>query len=166
MEEQLSYVKAAPSCCLPMKLRGRTEKCLGRDGELFVFISESIMFIFFYFGVTCRISPCHHSSFVFVSFFSLSFVPFRFGLVLVCLLNIVVQTLLCHLVSCSTSESLMSPVKQAPQKAPSDTEGLVNSVPARSHQVNCSCCSSPRQDSPPAWGSCCGKPPGRVGFVH
>lgn len=46
MEEQLSYVKAAPSCCLPMKLRGRTEKCLGRDGELFVFISESIMFIF------------------------------------------------------------------------------------------------------------------------
>ncbi|XP_031951930.1 myelin protein zero-like protein 1 isoform X3 [Corvus moneduloides] len=35
---------------------------------------------------------------------------------------------------CSTSESLMSPVKQAPQKAPSDTEGLVNSVPARSHQ--------------------------------
>lgn len=121
---------------------------------------------FFYFGVTCRISPCHHSSFVFVSFFSLSFVPFRFGLVLVCLLNIVVQTLLCHLVSCSTSESLMSPVKQAPQKAPSDTEGLVNSVPARSHQVNCSCCSSPRQDSPPAWGSCCGKPPGRAGFVH
>ncbi|XP_057875296.1 myelin protein zero-like protein 1 [Melospiza georgiana] len=35
---------------------------------------------------------------------------------------------------CSPSESLMSPVKQAPQKAPSDTEGLVNSVPARSHQ--------------------------------
>ncbi|XP_005236116.4 myelin protein zero-like protein 1 isoform X1 [Falco peregrinus] len=35
---------------------------------------------------------------------------------------------------CSTSESLMSPVKQAPQKSPSDTEGLVNSVPARSHQ--------------------------------
>uniref|UniRef100_A0A8C3KFA5 Myelin protein zero like 1 n=1 Tax=Calidris pygmaea TaxID=425635 RepID=A0A8C3KFA5_9CHAR len=38
---------------------------------------------------------------------------------------------------CSTSESLMSPVKQAPQKSPSDTEGLVNTVPARSHQVNC-----------------------------
>ncbi|XP_071670103.1 myelin protein zero-like protein 1 isoform X6 [Patagioenas fasciata] len=35
---------------------------------------------------------------------------------------------------CSTSERLMSPVKQAPQKLPSDTEGLVNSVPARSHQ--------------------------------
>ncbi|XP_069641561.1 myelin protein zero-like protein 1, partial [Haliaeetus albicilla] len=35
---------------------------------------------------------------------------------------------------CSTSESLMSPVKQAPQKSPSDTEGLVNSMPARSHQ--------------------------------
>ncbi|KAM9206184.1 myelin protein zero-like protein 1 isoform 1-T1 [Mergus octosetaceus] len=35
---------------------------------------------------------------------------------------------------CGTSESLMSPVKQAPQKSPSDTEGLVNSVPARSHQ--------------------------------
>ncbi|NXA35172.1 MPZL1 protein, partial [Eudromia elegans] len=35
---------------------------------------------------------------------------------------------------CGTSESLMSPVKQAPQKSPSDTEGLVNSVPVRSHQ--------------------------------
>ncbi|KAF7250949.1 Myelin protein zero-like protein 1 [Varanus komodoensis] len=36
--------------------------------------------------------------------------------------------------SCSTSESLVSPVKQAPRKSPSDTEGLVNSVPIRSHQ--------------------------------
>ncbi|XP_038614111.1 myelin protein zero-like protein 1 [Tachyglossus aculeatus] len=35
---------------------------------------------------------------------------------------------------CSTSESLMSPVKQAPRKSPSDTEGLVNSLPAGSHQ--------------------------------
>lgn len=42
----------------------------------------------------------------------------------------------CHLISCSTSESLMSPVKQAPRKSPSDTEVLVNSVPIRSHQVN------------------------------
>lgn len=42
----------------------------------------------------------------------------------------------CHLISCSTSESLMSPVKQAPRKSPSDTEVLVNSGPIRSHQVN------------------------------
>ncbi|XP_004865259.1 myelin protein zero-like protein 1 isoform X3 [Heterocephalus glaber] len=34
---------------------------------------------------------------------------------------------------CSTSESL-SPVKQAPQKSPSDTEGLVKSLPSGSHQ--------------------------------
>ncbi|XP_074854333.1 myelin protein zero-like protein 1 isoform X2 [Carettochelys insculpta] len=33
-----------------------------------------------------------------------------------------------------TSESLMSPIKQAPRKSPSDTEGLVNHVPARLHQ--------------------------------
>ncbi|XP_044298125.1 myelin protein zero-like protein 1 isoform X8 [Varanus komodoensis] len=40
-----------------------------------------------------------------------------------------------HYISCcSTSESLVSPVKQAPRKSPSDTEGLVNSVPIRSHQ--------------------------------
>ncbi|XP_060129643.1 myelin protein zero-like protein 1 isoform X1 [Zootoca vivipara] len=41
-----------------------------------------------------------------------------------------------HYSGCSTSESLVSPVKQAPRKSPSDTEGLVNSVPIRSHQVN------------------------------
>ncbi|XP_019384223.1 PREDICTED: myelin protein zero-like protein 1 isoform X1 [Crocodylus porosus] len=35
---------------------------------------------------------------------------------------------------CSTSESLMSPVKQAPRKSPSDMGCLVNSVPTRSHQ--------------------------------
>ncbi|XP_032147392.1 myelin protein zero-like protein 1 isoform X2 [Sapajus apella] len=34
---------------------------------------------------------------------------------------------------CSTSESL-SPVKQAPRKSPSDTEGLVKSLPSGSHQ--------------------------------
>ncbi|XP_055964563.1 myelin protein zero-like protein 1 isoform X1 [Sorex fumeus] len=34
---------------------------------------------------------------------------------------------------CSTSEGL-SPVKQAPRKSPSDTEGLVKSLPAASHQ--------------------------------
>ncbi|XP_015441635.2 myelin protein zero-like protein 1, partial [Pteropus alecto] len=34
---------------------------------------------------------------------------------------------------CSTSESV-SPVKQAPQKSPSDTEGLVKSLPSGSHQ--------------------------------
>ncbi|XP_053164103.1 myelin protein zero-like protein 1 isoform X2 [Hemicordylus capensis] len=39
-----------------------------------------------------------------------------------------------HYSGCSTSESLVSPVKQAPRKSPSDTEGLVNSVPIRSHQ--------------------------------
>ncbi|XP_028582652.2 myelin protein zero-like protein 1 isoform X1 [Podarcis muralis] len=39
-----------------------------------------------------------------------------------------------HYSGCSTSESLVSPVKQAPRKTPSDTEGLVNSVPIRSHQ--------------------------------
>ncbi|XP_038258040.2 myelin protein zero-like protein 1 isoform X1 [Dermochelys coriacea] len=39
-----------------------------------------------------------------------------------------------HYSGCSTSESLMSPVKQAPRKSPSDTEGLVNHVPARLHQ--------------------------------
>lgn len=38
---------AASSSCLPMKLRGRTEKYLGRDGELCVFISEPITFVFF-----------------------------------------------------------------------------------------------------------------------
>ncbi|XP_029434130.1 myelin protein zero-like protein 1 isoform X2 [Rhinatrema bivittatum] len=35
---------------------------------------------------------------------------------------------------CSTAESLMSPVKQAPRKLPSDAVGLVNSVPAGSRQ--------------------------------
>ncbi|ETE66491.1 Myelin protein zero-like protein 1 [Ophiophagus hannah] len=39
-----------------------------------------------------------------------------------------------HYSGCSTSESLMSPVKQAPRKSPSDTEVLVNSGPIRSHQ--------------------------------
>ncbi|XP_060626581.1 myelin protein zero-like protein 1 isoform X1 [Anolis sagrei] len=39
-----------------------------------------------------------------------------------------------HYSGCSTSESLVSPVKQAPRKSPSDTESLVNSVPTRSHQ--------------------------------
>lgn len=39
-----------------------------------------------------------------------------------------------HYSGCSTSESLVSPVKQAPRKSPSDTEGLVNSMPIRSHQ--------------------------------
>uniref|UniRef100_A0A8C4VQM5 Myelin protein zero like 1 n=1 Tax=Gopherus evgoodei TaxID=1825980 RepID=A0A8C4VQM5_9SAUR len=39
-----------------------------------------------------------------------------------------------HYSGCSTSESLMSPVKQAPRKSPSDTEGLVNHVPTRLHQ--------------------------------
>uniref|UniRef100_A0A8D0B5G4 Ig-like domain-containing protein n=1 Tax=Salvator merianae TaxID=96440 RepID=A0A8D0B5G4_SALMN len=39
-----------------------------------------------------------------------------------------------HYSGCSTSESLVSPVKQAPRKSPSDTQGLVNSVPIRSHQ--------------------------------
>ncbi|XP_077200407.1 myelin protein zero-like protein 1, partial [Paroedura picta] len=39
-----------------------------------------------------------------------------------------------HYSGCSTSESLVSPVKQAPRKSPSDTVGLVNSVPIRSHQ--------------------------------
>ncbi|XP_030059801.1 myelin protein zero-like protein 1 isoform X1 [Microcaecilia unicolor] len=39
-----------------------------------------------------------------------------------------------HYSGCSTTESLMSSVKQAPRKLPSDAEGLVNSVPARSHQ--------------------------------
>uniref|UniRef100_K7FPH4 Myelin protein zero like 1 n=1 Tax=Pelodiscus sinensis TaxID=13735 RepID=K7FPH4_PELSI len=39
-----------------------------------------------------------------------------------------------HYSGCSTSESLMSPIKQAPRKSPSDTEGLVNHVPARLHQ--------------------------------
>ncbi|XP_062982874.1 myelin protein zero-like protein 1 [Elgaria multicarinata webbii] len=39
-----------------------------------------------------------------------------------------------HYSGCSTSESLVSPVKQAPRKSPSNTEGLVNSVPIRSHQ--------------------------------
>ncbi|XP_061484012.1 myelin protein zero-like protein 1 isoform X2 [Rhineura floridana] len=39
-----------------------------------------------------------------------------------------------HYSGCSTSESLVSPVKQAPRKSPSDTEGLVNSVPNRLHQ--------------------------------
>ncbi|XP_025285446.3 myelin protein zero-like protein 1 [Canis lupus dingo] len=34
---------------------------------------------------------------------------------------------------CSTSESV-SPVKQAPRKSPSDTEGLVKSLPSGSHQ--------------------------------
>ncbi|XP_037023335.2 myelin protein zero-like protein 1 [Artibeus jamaicensis] len=34
---------------------------------------------------------------------------------------------------CSTSESV-SPVKQAPRKSPSDTEGLVKSLPSASHQ--------------------------------
>ncbi|XP_023562090.1 myelin protein zero-like protein 1, partial [Octodon degus] len=34
---------------------------------------------------------------------------------------------------CSTSESL-SPVKQAPQKSPPDTQGLVRSLPSGSHQ--------------------------------
>ncbi|KAJ6662744.1 hypothetical protein lerEdw1_011384 [Lerista edwardsae] len=39
-----------------------------------------------------------------------------------------------HYSGCSTSESLVSPVKQSPRKSPSDTEGLVNSMPIRSHQ--------------------------------
>ncbi|KAL0590789.1 Myelin protein zero-like protein 1, partial [Plecturocebus cupreus] len=39
---------------------------------------------------------------------------------------------------CSTSESL-SPVKQAPRKSPSDTEGLVKSLPSGSHQVMADC---------------------------
>lgn len=77
----------------------------------------------FYFGIACHfILPS--LAFVFVPVFCLY------------LLNVVLQILLCRLVSCSTSESLMSPVKQAPRKSPSDTEGLVNHVPARLHQVN------------------------------
>jgi len=86
-----------------------------------------IRYVHFYFGIICHIHLAI-TRFLFLFFF--------FFFSFVCLLNIVVQTLLCHLVSCSTSESLMAPVKQAPQKSPSDTEGLVNSVPARSHQVN------------------------------
>ncbi|KYO22588.1 myelin protein zero-like protein 1 isoform A [Alligator mississippiensis] len=39
-----------------------------------------------------------------------------------------------HYSGCSTPESLMSPVKQAPRKSPSDMGCLVNSVPTRSHQ--------------------------------
>ncbi|XP_041605539.1 myelin protein zero-like protein 1 [Vulpes lagopus] len=38
-----------------------------------------------------------------------------------------------HLAICSTSESV-SPIKQAPRKSPSDTEGLVKSLPSGSHQ--------------------------------
>ncbi|KAM8949097.1 myelin protein zero-like protein 1 isoform 1-T1 [Lycaon pictus] len=38
-----------------------------------------------------------------------------------------------ELMGCSTSESV-SPVKQAPRKSPSDTEGLVKSLPSGSHQ--------------------------------
>lgn len=44
----------------------------------------------------------------------------------------------CQFTSCSTSESL-SPVKQAPRKSPSDTEGLVKSLPSGSHQVMADC---------------------------
>ncbi|KAF3823456.1 hypothetical protein GH733_010892 [Mirounga leonina] len=42
---------------------------------------------------------------------------------------------------CSTSESV-SPVKQAPRKSPSDTEGLVKSLPSGSHQVMADCSSA------------------------
>lgn len=94
-----------------------------RESWRIVCVYYRIHYVHFYFGVACHFHLAITRFFVFV----LSFVC-------LCLLNIVVQTLLCHLVSCGTSESLMSPVKQAPQKSPSDTEGLVNSVPARSHQ--------------------------------
>lgn len=35
---------------------------------------------------------------------------------------------------CSTTESLMSPVKQTPKKSSSETQGLVNNLPTGSHQ--------------------------------
>lgn len=78
----------------------------------------------FYFGISCHVT-LPSLAFVFVLCFVWCF-PLEHCL----------QTLLCHVISCSTSESLVSPVKQAPRKSPSDTEGLVNSVPIRSHQVN------------------------------
>lgn len=117
------------SSCRFMSLSSQTRR---RDREMtrerwrIVCVYYRIHYVHFYFGVVCHF----HLAITRFLFFVLSFVC-------LCLLNIVVQTLLCHLVSCGTSESLMSPVKQAPQKSPSDTEGLVNSVPARSHQVNC-----------------------------
>ncbi|KAK2507570.1 hypothetical protein MC885_019294 [Smutsia gigantea] len=44
--------------------------------------------------------------------------------------------------SCSTSESV-SPVKQAPRKCPSDTEGLAKGLPSGSHQVTADRSSAP-----------------------
>lgn len=47
LEELLSYVNSCSFMLLTSEtLGGRVGKCLGRDGELCVFISESIMFIF------------------------------------------------------------------------------------------------------------------------
>ena len=115
-----------PVCCLPVRLWEEGQKNVWGEMENYMCLFQNTLCSFLLWHNLPH-SSCHHSFFVFVLFFFFSFV---------CLLNIVVQTLLCHLVSCSTSESLMAPVKQAPQKSPSDTEGLVNSVPARSHQVN------------------------------
>lgn len=44
----------------------------------------------------------------------------------------------CQLISCNTSENV-SPVKQVSRKSPSDTEGLVKSLPSGSHQVTADC---------------------------
>lgn len=113
-----------PPRCLPARLWEEGQRNVWGEMENYMCLFQNPLCSFLLWHNLPH-SSCHHSFFVFVLFF------------FSCLLNIVVQTLLCHLVSCSTSESLMSPVKQAPQKSPSDTEGLVNSVPARSHQVNC-----------------------------
>lgn len=61
---------------------------------------------------------------------------------------------ICRLISCSTSESV-SPVKQAPRKFPSDTEGLVKSLPSGSHQVTLAApgCAGGRCHHPGAGGS-------------
>lgn len=58
----------------------------------------------------------------------------------------------CQLISCSTSESV-SPVKQAPRKSPSDTEGLVKSLPSGSHQVTADC-GSAHHAMLCSWGLC------------
>lgn len=127
------------SCCRMLKLFlhvAQQQDSRRKGGEMtrerwrIICVYSRIHYVHFYFGIICHQFHLAITRFLFLFLFF-------FVCVCLCLLNIVVQTLLCHLVSCGTSESLMSPVKQAPQKSPSDTEGLVNSVPARSHQVNC-----------------------------
>lgn len=122
-----------PLCCSPVRLWEEGQRNVWGEMENYMCLFQNPLCSFLLWHNLPH-SSCHHLFFLLLLFLFLYFLFFCF----LCLLNIVVQTLLCHLVSCSTSERLMSPVKQAPQKLPSDTEGLVNSVPARSHQVNCS----------------------------